>query len=81
MKATYVTKCRKCGKEIGIIEYRAFTKRLVDILPVQVAPDPDGEDFVRIDGSKIRGRMVPYDSGEPNEPAYRLHRYTCGGDP
>ena len=74
-----ITTCRFCGRKIGIITWGVYRKVVVDAEAVDVVPDPDGEDFVRIDGSKIRGRMVPYDSGEPNEVAYRQHRYTCGG--
>ena len=78
MKKSFSTTCRKCGKDISIIEYRAFSKRVVDILPVMVAPDPNGEDFVRIDGSKIKGRIVPYEYEGPYENVYRQHRFTCG---
>ena len=71
--------CRKCGKEIGIITWGFYRKALVDITPVMVTPDEHGENFVRYDGSKIRGREVSWDGGEPYEPAYRMHRKTCGG--
>ena len=69
--------CRKCGKPVGVIEWGVYRKVLVDAEAVDVVPDPHGEEFVRIDGSKIRGRAA-----EPGtlqtEPAYRLHRKTCG---
>ena len=69
--------CRKCGKPVGVIEWGVYRKVLVDAEAVDVVPDPHGEEFVRIDGSKIRGRAA-----EPGtlqtEPAYRPHRKTCG---
>lgn len=69
--------CRKCGKPVGVIEWGVYRKVLVDAEAVDVVPDPHGEEFVRVDGSKIRGRAA-----EPGtlqtEPAYRLHRKTCG---
>ena len=71
--------CRYCGKKIAIITFGIYRKSVVDPEAVMVRPDPDGEDFVRIDGSKIRGIPVPYESTEPAEPAYRMHRKTCGG--
>lgn len=74
-----VRKCRKCGKEIGIIGRGIYRNTIVDLTPVTVTPDENGDTFVRIDGSKLRGREVPWDGGEPYEPAYRMHRKTCGG--
>ena len=71
--------CRKCGRKIAIIEYGVYRKSVVDPTAVMVIADPDGEDFVRIDGSKIRGIPVPYESTEQAEPAYRMHWKTCGG--
>lgn len=72
-------KCRICGKPIGVIEWGVYRKVTVDAEAVAVVPDPEGEDFVRIDGSKIRGREA-----EPGtlqtEYAYRMHRKTCGVD-
>lgn len=69
--------CRICGKPIGIITQRIYRKIIVDAEAVSVVPDPKGEDFIRIDGSKIRGREA-----EPGtlqtEYAYRPHRKTCG---
>ena len=69
--------CRKCGKPVGVIEWGVYRKVLVDAEAVDVVPDPHGEEFVRIDGSKIRGRAA--DPGTlQTEPAYRPHRKTCG---
>ena len=73
-------KCRKCGREIGIITWGVYRKAIVDPKALMVVTDPDGEDFVRIDGSKVRGRISPYDSEDQTEYAYRLHRKTCGVD-
>ena len=73
--------CRKCGKRIGIIEWGIYRKSVVDPSPVMVIPDPDGEDYVRIDGSKVKARPASYENTEPGaEPAYRQHRKTCGTD-
>ena len=69
--------CRKCGREIGVITWGIYRKVIVDATAVDVTPDPGGEDFVRIDGSKIRGREAAFGT-VPTEPAYRPHRKTCG---
>lgn len=69
--------CRICGKPIGVITWGVYRKVVVDAEAVAVVPDPDGVEYVRIDGSKIRGREA-----EPGtlqtEYAYRPHRKTCG---
>lgn len=70
--------CRKCGKPVCVIEWGVYRKILVDAEAVDVVPDPHGEEFVRIDGSKIRGREVPMESAYDYEAAYRQHRKTCG---
>ena len=63
--------CRFCGKPIAIITWGVYRKAIVDAA---------GEDFVRIDGSKIRGRVA-----EPGtiqtEYAYRPHGKTCRRKP
>ena len=71
-------KCRFCGKEIGVIHYGVYRKAVVDPEVVTVIPDAEGEEFVRVDGSKVRGRPAAFE--ERGEPAYRLHRATCGRD-
>ena len=72
-----VNKCRYCGKQIGIITWGIYRKIVVDADAVMVVPAEEGEDFVRIDGSKIRG--VEAEPGTlMTEPAYRPHRKTCG---
>ena len=77
MRGNSFKNCRICGKPIGVIEWGVYRKVLVDADALDVVPDPHGEEFVRIDGSKIRGRVA-----EPGtlqtEPAYRPHRKTCG---
>lgn len=71
-----VNPCRKCGKPVAVITIGVYRKTLVDAEAVEVVPDPDGVDFVRIDGSKIRGREAEPGTLQP-EYAYRPHR--CGG--
>ena len=78
MSRDSVTECRYCGKQIGIITWGVFRKAVVDAEAVDVVPDADGEDFVRIDGSKIRGREAEIGTIGA-EPAYRLHRKNCTG--
>lgn len=76
MKDTF-RMCRLCGKPVGVITRGVYRKVLVDAEAVDVVPDPEGEEFLRIDGSKIRGKEA-----EPGtlqtEPAYRPHRKSCG---
>jgi len=79
MKIQTATTCRKCGKDIQVIAFGIYHKAVVDAEAVMVIPDPDGREYVRIDGSKVRGRERSYESDEPAEAAYRQHRFTCGG--
>ena len=75
-----IQKCRFCGKPIAVITYGIYRKSVVDAEVVDVVPDENGEDFVRIDGSKIRGREA--DIGTlGTEPAYRIHGRSCGRRP
>ena len=76
-----ITKCRFCGKPIAIITWGIYRKAVVDASPVEVVPDEKGEDFVRIDGSKIKGREVSMDSAYDYEMAYRPHGKSCGRRP
>lgn len=72
-----VKTCRKCGKLIGIIESGVYRKILVDAQVVEIVADSDGEQFVRIDGSKVCGKEA--DTGAiqlKTEWAYRPHRCT-----
>lgn len=79
MSRDAVTTCKFCGKQIGIITWGIYRKIVVDAEAVDVVPDEEGEEFVRIDGSKVRGREA--DIGEigtiGSEPAYRMHRKNC----
>ena len=68
--------CRKCGQMIDIIETGIYRKILVDAVPYYVKPDQDGEQFVRIDGSKVKAKEVPFET-DGTEPAYKPHK--CGG--
>ena len=79
MKVTETT-CRKCGRRITVITWGVYRNVVVDSEYIMVVPDPESEEeFVRIDGSKIQGREKRnYMSDEPAEPAYRMHRKTCG---
>ena len=70
-------KCRKCGREIFIITWGIYRKVIVDAEALDVIPDPYGEEFVRFDGSKIRGVEAEIGTLQ-TEPAYRPHRKTCG---
>ena len=72
--------CKICGKPIGIITWGIYRKTIVDLIPIMVKADLDGEDYVRIDGSKVKAVEVAFDSVEPGaEPAYRMHRKSCEG--
>lgn len=71
-----VNRCRFCGKEIAIITWGVYRKVVVDAEPVWVLPDAEGEEFVRIDGSKIKARKADPAEDKP-EPAYRIHRMSC----
>lgn len=72
-------RCRKCGREVAVITWGVYRKILVDAEAVDVVPDQHGEEFVRIDGSKVRGREAEIGT-IGTEPAYRPHRKTCGVD-
>ena len=75
-----IQKCRFCGKPIAVITYGIYRKSVVDAEVVDVVPDPKGEEFVRIDGSKIRGREAEIGT-IGTEPAYRIHGRSCGRRP
>lgn len=75
-----IQKCRFCGKPIAVITYGIYRKSVVDAEAVDVVPDPNGEDFVRIDGTKIRGREAEIGT-MGTEPAYRIHGRSCGRRP
>ncbi len=79
MKDNGPKKCRFCGKEIMVIEWGIYRKTVVDAESVDVYPDPEGEQFIRFDGSKIKGFEAGIDCVFPTEPAYRPHRWSCEG--
>lgn len=71
-------KCRKCGKQVAVITLGIYRKAIVDPEAVEVIADPDGEQFVRIDGSKIQGKEAEIGILQMMaEWAYRPHK--CGG--
>ena len=76
-----VKTCRFCGKPIAIITWGVYRKAVVDAAAVMVEANPEGEDFVRVDGSKVKGFEVDFISDEKAEPAYRMHGRTCGRTP
>ena len=68
--------CRFCGKPVKIIESGIYRKIVVDAEIVWVEADPEGEEYVRPDGSKVQALEISMD--EPRgEWAYRPHRWTC----
>lgn len=75
-----IQKCRFCGKPIAVITYGIYRKNVVDAEAVDVVQDEKGEDFVRIDGTKIRGREAEIGT-QGTEPAYRIHGRSCGRRP
>ena len=79
MKGSSIKTCKFCGKQIGIIEWGIYRKTVVDAEFVNVYADPEGEQYIRVDGSKIKGFEAGEDCVFPTEPAYRPHRWSCGG--
>lgn len=69
--------CRKCDQKIRIITWGVYRKAIVNAAAVMVVADPEGEEFIRMDGSKVRAREAAIGAIQA-EPAYRLHRKTCG---
>lgn len=73
-------RCKSCGRMIGIIKERTYRKIIVDAEAVLVMPDKLGDSFIRVDGTKIRGREADFEEkaafGIPGGPeyAYRPHR-------
>ena len=77
MKGDSFKRCRICGQKVGIITWGVYRKALVDAEAIRVIADPEGEEFIRIDGSKVRAREADIGTIQA-EPASRLHRKTCG---
>ena len=76
MKERMPMVCRFCGKPVSVITWGVYRKAVVDAVAVEVVPDENGEDFIRIDGSKIRGREAKPGTIQ-TEYAYRAHGKTC----
>ena len=75
MKNSGIKRCKFCGKEIGIIEQAMYRKIVVDAEAVWVAADPEGEEYIRMDGSTVKAMEKPIE--EKGEWAYRPHRWSC----
>ena len=73
--------CRFCGKPVAVITWGVYRKAVVDAAAVMVQANPEGEDFIRIDGSKVKGFEVDFISDGSAEPAYRMHGKTCDRRP
>ena len=69
--------CKYCGRKIGIITGGIYRKTVVDAEAVMVIADPEGETFLRVDGTKVRAREAAYEEAGA-EPAYRPHRKNGG---
>jgi len=76
-----VTKCKFCGKQIAIITWGVYRKCVVDADAVMVEANPEGEEFVRVDGTKVKGFEADFISDKDAEPAYRMHGMSCGRKP
>ena len=70
--------CRKCGKPVGVISTGMYRSILVDADPKTVHPDQLGDIFIRIDGSKMRGKLADnyMDDKKTAEIVWKPHR--CG---
>ena len=78
-KEEAVKRCRKCGKPIAVIIRGLYRKVLVDAEPEEIIPDANGEEFIRGDGTKMRGKPL-YDYDDDTivvDIGWRPHR--CGG--
>lgn len=75
-------RCKHCGQMIGIIRERAYRKIIVDADPVTVFPDNLGDVFIRIDGSKMRGKPdTNYaDNREKAEVVWKQHKCRVNPD-
>lgn len=79
MKTTPIKICNKCGKEILIIHERLYRTIKVDAEAVPVVADPLGDEFIRVDGTKVKARELKFEEEAPGEEyAYKPHRWTCG---
>ena len=94
MKESLVNRCKKCRKPVSVISYGIYRNVLVDAEAVTAVQDMEGETFIRMDGTKMRGREVEMDEevmikltrGTAKNPfavveyVYRPHAKTCGLD-
>ena len=73
--------CRKCGRPIGVIRARVYRSIIVDAETLLVMHDKLGDTFIRIDGSKIRGRKADFEEeatyGIPGGPEYAYRPHNC----
>ena len=69
--------CRKCGRPIGVIQARAYKKIIVDADTQFVHADPYGEVFIRIDGTKMRGRTDDRWSKGTVKPEFVWNPHRC----
>lgn len=71
-------RCKHCGRMIGIIRVNAYKKIIVDADPVTVHQDRLGDEYIRIDGSRMRG--IPDNTYEDCEPTAEVvwRRHRCG---
>ena len=84
MKKGAFMKCKQCGAQVAVIERAIYRKILVDAEAVPVRVSSKGNEFVRVDGTKVNG--IPMEVFEPLkyeldtkefEYVYRPHK--CGG--
>lgn len=71
--------CRKCGKLIGILSRGLYRNVVVDASGFEVVPDPEGEEFIRIDGSKVRAKILDRYDDDTVEAEYAYRPHKCGG--
>ena len=69
--------CRKCGRPIGVIRVNPCRSELVDADPVEVYPDPTGDIYFRIDGTKMRGRTDDRWSKGTVKPEFFWNPHRC----
>lgn len=72
--------CRACGAEIEFIKTKAFKTVPVNVEPVWIRPDHDGNSYVMKDGSVILGVMAGDADDDPDSNcimAYVSHFATC----
>ena len=77
MKEQREQRCRKCGAPIAVISWGIYRKAIVDPEAVWVTADSDGDQYIRIDGSKVMAKPAGHTITTGAEPAYRPHK--CGG--